>query len=134
MQGAWPSKLGFELVAFEAFRAGDQDFSPQITRSAALKPDAIYVAGATGDGIKVVSQIREAGIEKRRSPATARSRIRSTGTAPRASVKGDYTWLGQDLSSPTAQLKKFLDSYNKRFTQQEATRFSTYGYDSVMAP
>ena len=30
-----------------------------------LKPDAIYVAATTGDGIKVVSQIREAGIDKR---------------------------------------------------------------------
>ena len=60
----WPGKLGYEIVAFEAFRAGDQDFSPQITKIRSLKPDAIYVAGATGDGIKVVSQIREAGIDK----------------------------------------------------------------------
>ena len=58
-------KLGYEIVAFEAFRAGDQDFSPQISKIRSLSPDAIYVAAATGDGIKVVSQIREAGIDKR---------------------------------------------------------------------
>jgi branched-chain amino acid transport system substrate-binding protein len=46
-------------------------------------------------------------------------------------VKGDFTWLAQDLSSPTAQLKGFLDKYNARFPQQEATSFSTFGYDSV---
>ena len=57
-------KFGYEIVAYEAFRANDQDFSPQITKIRSVKPDAIYVAGATGDGIKVVSQIREAGIDK----------------------------------------------------------------------
>src|SRR5215831_17059996 len=88
--------LGYEIVAYEAFRANDQDFSPQISKIRSLKPDAIYVAAATGDGIK-----------------------------------GDYTWLAQDLSSPTAQLKTFLDKYNAKFTQQEATSFSTFGYDSV---
>ena len=97
------SKIGYEIVAFEAFRAGDQDFSPQITKIRSLKPDAIYVAAATGDGIKVVSQIREAGIDKR---ADHRLRLvpgsRSTGTAPRGVVKGDYTWLAQDLTSPSA--------------------------------
>ena len=36
-------------------------------------------------------------------------------------------------SFPSAPLKTFLDKYNARFTQQEATSFSTYGYDSVMA-
>jgi ABC-type branched-subunit amino acid transport system substrate-binding protein len=36
-----PAKLGYELVAFEAFRMGDQDFSPQITKIRSLKPDAI---------------------------------------------------------------------------------------------
>src|SRR5262249_4855102 len=58
-------KLGYDLVAYEAFRAGDQDFSPQITKIRSVKPDAIYVAGATGDGIKVTSQIREAGLGPR---------------------------------------------------------------------
>jgi ABC-type branched-subunit amino acid transport system substrate-binding protein len=49
----------------------------------------------------------------------------------KGAVKGDYTWLAQDLSSPTAQLKTFLDSYNAKFTRAEATSFSTFGYDSV---
>ena len=49
-------------------------------------------------------------------------------------MKGDYTWLAQDLTSPTAPLKTFLDKYNARFPQQEATSFSTFGYDSVDGP
>jgi branched-chain amino acid transport system substrate-binding protein len=125
-------KLGYELVAFEAFRAGDQDFSPQITKIRSLKPDAIYVAGATGDGIKVTSQIREAGLDQRLITGFGSFQDPVYWDGTKGVVKGDYTWLAQDLNGPTAPVKGFLDKYNARFPQQEATSFSTYGYDSVM--
>jgi branched-chain amino acid transport system substrate-binding protein len=124
-------KFGYDLVAFEAFRAGDQDFSPQITKIRSLKPDAIYVAAATGDGIKVTSQIREAGLEQRLITGYGSFQDPVYWDGTKGVVKGDYTWLAQDLNGPTALLKGFLDKYNARF-QQEATSFSTYGYDSVM--
>jgi branched-chain amino acid transport system substrate-binding protein len=124
-------KLGYEVVAFEAFRANDQDFSPQIAKIRSLRPDAIYVAGATGDGIKVVSQIRESGIDKPLITGFGSFQDPVYWDGTKGGVKGDFTWLAQDLSSPTAQLKGFLDKYNARFPQQEATSFSTFGYDSV---
>ena len=126
-------KVGYEVVAFEAFRAGDQDFSPQISKIRSLRPDAIYVAAATGDGIKVVSQIREAGIDKRLITGFGSFQDPVYWDGTKGGVKGDYTWLAQDLSSPTGQLRGFLDKYNTRFPQQEATSFSTFGYDSVQA-
>lgn len=123
--------LGFEVVAYEAFRANDQDFSPQISNIRSKKPDAIYVAAATGDGIKVVSQIREAGIDKPLLTGYGSFQDPVYWDGTKGAVKGDYTWLAQDLSSPTGQLKGFLEKYNARFPQQEATSFSTFGYDSV---
>jgi branched-chain amino acid transport system substrate-binding protein len=125
-------KLGYELVAFEAFRANDQDFSPQIAKIRSLRPDAIYVAGATGDGIKVVSQIRESGIDKPLITGFGSFQDPVYWDGTKGAVKGDYTWLAQDLSSPSGSLKPFLEKYNARFTQQEATSFSTFGYDSVV--
>jgi branched-chain amino acid transport system substrate-binding protein len=124
--------LGYEVVAYEAFRANDQDFSPQIAKIRSLRPDAIYVAGATGDGIKVVLQIREAGIDKPLITGFGSFQDPVYWDGTKGGVKGDYTWLAQDLSAPSTQLKPFLDKYNARFTQQEATSFSTFGYDSVM--
>src|SRR5262247_2538173 len=123
--------LGYEIVAYEAFRANDQDFSPQISKIRSVKPDAIYVAAATGDGIKVVSQIREAGIDRPLMTGYGSFQDPVYWDGTKGAVKGDYTWLAQDLSSPTAQLKGFLDKYNARFPQQEATSFSTFGYDSI---
>src|SRR6185312_683533 len=124
--------VGYEVVAFEAFRAGDQDFSPQIAKIRSLRPDAIYVAAATGDGIKVVSQIREAGIDKRLITGYGSFQDPVYWDGTKGAVKGDFTWLAQDLSAPSTQLKPFLEKYNARFPQQEATSFSTFGYDSVM--
>jgi branched-chain amino acid transport system substrate-binding protein len=123
--------LGYEIVAYEAFRANDQDFSPQISKIRSVKPDAIYVAAATGDGIKVVSQIRDAGIDRPLMTGYGSFQDPVYWDGTRGGVKGDYTWLAQDLSSPTQQLRTFLDKYNTKFTQQEATSFSTFGYDSV---
>ena len=125
-------QLGFEIVAFEAFRANDQDFSPQISKIRSLKPDAIYVAAATGDGIKVVSQIREAGIDKRLITGFGSFQDPVYWDGTKGGVKDDYTWLAQDLASPTGQLKGFLEKYKPRFPQKEATSFSTFGYDSVL--
>ena len=123
--------LGYEIVAYEAFRANDQDFSPQISKIRSVKPDAIYVAAATGDGVKVVSQIREAGIDRPLLTGYGSFQDPVYWDGTKGAVKGDYTWLAQDLSSPTAQLKAFLDKYNAKFTQQAATSFSTFGYDSI---
>ena len=123
--------LGYEIVAYEAFRANDQDFSPQISKIRSVKPDAIYVAAATGDGIKVVTQIRDAGIDRPLMTGYGSFQDPVYWDGTKGSVKGDYTWLAQDLSSPTQQLRTFLDKYNTKFTQQEATSFSTFGYDSV---
>jgi branched-chain amino acid transport system substrate-binding protein len=126
------AKLGYEVVAFEAFRANDQDFSPQIAKIRSLRPDAIYVAAATGDGIKVVSQIRESGIDKPLVTGFGSFQDPVYWDGTKGAVKGDFTWLAQDLSAPSTQLKPFLEKYNARFPQQEATSFSTFGYDSVM--
>src|SRR5215510_6901114 len=123
--------LGYEIVAYEAFRANDQDFSPQISKIRSVKPDAIYVAAATGDGIKVVTQIRDAGIDRPLMTGYGSFQDPVYWDGTKGSVKGDYTWLAQDLSSPTQQLRTFLDKYDAKSTQQEATSFSTFGVDRV---
>lgn len=126
-------EIGYEIVAYEAFRSGDQDFSPQIAKIRSARPDAIYVAAATGDGVKVASQIREAGIGKPMLTGYGSFHDPVYWDGTRGQISGCYTWLAQDLNAPTPQLKSFLDRYNARFPQQEATSFSAYGYDSVAA-
>lgn len=127
---AMAGKLGYEVVSYEAFRAGDQDFSPQIATIRASRPDAVYVAGATGDGVKVASQIREAGITKPMLTGFGSFQDPVYWDGTKGQVKGDYTWLAQDLQAPSPVLKAFLERYRVKF-QQEATSFSSYGADAV---
>ena len=55
--------LGYDLVTDLAFSSGLQDFSPQIARIKNAKPDAIFVAAATGDGVRLTAQLRAAGLD-----------------------------------------------------------------------
>jgi len=126
------SKLGYELVANEAFRANDQDFSPQISKIKSAKPDALYVAAATGDGVKVVTQIRGAGLDLPMITGYGSFQDPVYWDGTMGGVKDGYTWLAQDLKTASGKLKEWLDAYNKQF-KNEATSFSTYGYDSVYA-
>jgi branched-chain amino acid transport system substrate-binding protein len=125
-------ELGYEVVAFEAFRAGDQDFSAQLATIRSRKPDAMFVAAATGDGVKVSSQIREAGftVPMMTGFGSFQDPVYWDGT--HGEIKGCYTWLAQDLASPTPLVKSFVDRYKAKFSQ-EATSFSTYGTDALFA-
>ena len=123
-------KLGYEMVVNDAFRANDQDFSPQIAKIKNAKPDAIYVAAATGDGVKLVTQLRAAGLDMPLITGYGSFQDPVYWDGTKGGVKDGYTWLAQDLSAASGALKQFLDSYNKQF-KNEATSFSTYGYDAV---
>ena len=130
---AFATELGYRISADEAFRSGDQDFSAQISKIRSTRPDAVYVAAATGDGVKVSTQVREAGIDKPMLTGYGSFHDPVYWDGTKGLITGCYTWLAQDLNAPTPQLKSFLDRYNKKFPQQEATSFSSYGYDAVIA-
>lgn len=122
-------ELGYELVADEAFRSNDQDFSAQIAKIRAAKPDVIHVAAATGDGVKVASQLRGAGLTMALTTGTGSFYDPVYWDGTNGGIKGCYTWLSTDLASPSPVVKKFLDDY-KRFPL-EATYISVLGYDTV---
>src|SRR5262249_3745381 len=117
--------------ADEAFRAGDQDFSAQISKIRSVKPDMIYVAAATGDGVKVTSQIRGGGLDQplMSSSGSFQDPVYWDGT--NGEIKGGYTWLAQDLGSASGKLKDWLERFKARKFELEPTSYSTYGFDGV---
>lgn len=125
-------EIGYEVVAYESYRSGDQDFSPQLTKIRAAKPDAVFVAASTGDGVRVVTQMRESGIK---APlftgyGVLVDPVYWDGT--KGGIDGGYTWVDQDLKRAGGVLKDWLDRYNAKFSL-EATSYSIYGYDAVYA-
>ncbi len=125
-------ELGFEVVAFEAFRAGDQDFSSQLATVRSQKPDALFIAAATGDGVKLASQVRELGLSAPMMTGFGSFQDPVYWDGTRGVIKDCFTWLAQDLASPTPAVKAFKDGYLQTF-KQEATSFATYGADAVWA-
>src|SRR3981081_913786 len=83
-------ELGYEVVAFEAFRAGGRDFAPPPPPLRGRKPAAIFVAAATGDGVKVASQVREAGFTV--PMMTGFGSVQAPGSSD-ASHRGWTRWL-----------------------------------------
>jgi branched-chain amino acid transport system substrate-binding protein len=122
-------ELGYELVADEAFRSNDQDFSAQISKNKAANPDIIHVAAATGDGVKVVTQLRGSGLTAPLTTGTGSFYDPVYWDGTNGVIKDSYTWLSTDLASPAPAVQKFLEDY-KRFPQA-ATYISVLGYDTV---
>jgi branched-chain amino acid transport system substrate-binding protein len=126
------AKLGYDIVADEAFTSGTQDLSAQITKVKAANPDALFLASTTGDGIKVVPQIRAAGIDLPLMTGYGAFQDPLYWNGTNGAIKGCFTWLAQDLAGATGVLRKWVDDYNAKF-EMKATSFSTYGYDAIMA-
>ncbi len=124
-------ELGYDIVADEAFSSGSQDFSAQISKIEDAKPDAMFVASTTGDGVKVVPQIRAAGIDVPLMTGYGAFQDPLYWNGTNGAIKGCYTWLAQDLGGASGALRTWLDAYNAKF-QLKATSFSTYGYDAIM--
>jgi branched-chain amino acid transport system substrate-binding protein len=122
--------IGYEVVSFDAFRTGDQDFSPQIATLRNAKPDAIFVAAATGDGVKIVPQIREAGIDKPLLTGSGSFQDPVYWNGTKGQIKDCYTWISLDLQQPSAALKSFLDAYRKLYGQDAASTCA-YGADAM---
>ena len=128
---AMKGKLGYDLVVDEAFSTGIQDFSPQISRIKAAKPDAIFCAAATGDGVRLTAQIRAAGLDVPLMTGYGAFDDPTYWNGSKGAIKGGYTWLAQDLAGSTGALRAWFDDYNKSY-KLPPTSFSTYGYDSIM--
>jgi branched-chain amino acid transport system substrate-binding protein len=55
-------QLGGEILLTESYVSSDNDFSAQLTKIAAVKPDAIYVPGYYTQAGQIAQQARRAGI------------------------------------------------------------------------
>jgi branched-chain amino acid transport system substrate-binding protein len=123
-------QLGYEIVAYEACRTNDQDFSAQIARLKEGKPDLIFISAQHATAAQIVRQCRSAGLK---TPVLTGYGAISYGTVWDASdggVVGSYTWLGVDVASATGKLKDWVDKYNATFSQ-EATSEAVYAYDAI---
>ncbi len=126
------SELGYQIVADEAYKSGDQDFSAQITKVRFSNADALFLAASPGDGAKAASQIAEAGLNLPMMTGFGAFQDVVYWDNSGGAIKNGYTWIAQDLEHASGPLDSWTKAYNEKH-KLKATIQSTFGYDSVYA-
>jgi branched-chain amino acid transport system substrate-binding protein len=126
--------VGYDIVAFEAFRAGDNDFRPQLSKIKAVKPDWIGIYGATPELAKVVNQMAELGVKAEMLTGFGTFNDPVAWDLTEGKVKGGYSWSAyfalEDPARP--EVGKMVQAYKKEYGH-DPTLYSFYGWDAVHA-
>jgi branched-chain amino acid transport system substrate-binding protein len=124
--------VGYNIVAFEAFRAGDNDFRPQLSKIKAVKPDWIGIYGATPELAKVVNQMAELGVKAEMLTGFGTFNDPVAWDLTEGKVKGGYSWSAyfalEDPSRP--EVGRMVQAYKKEYGH-DPTLYSFYGWDAV---
>jgi len=125
-------EIGYDVAAFEAFRAGDNDFRPQLSKIKASKADAIGIYGATPELAKVVNQMAELGIKANIVTGFGTFNDPVVWDLTEGKVKGGYSWSAyfalEDPARP--DIAKMVQIYKKEYGH-DPTLYSFYGWDAL---
>jgi branched-chain amino acid transport system substrate-binding protein len=130
------------LAGFKAFFKGEiadevyvplnqLDFSPELSRIAAAKPDAIYVFLPGGMGVNFVKQFRQAGLANDVKFLSAFTVDESTLPAQQDAALGFFGGANWAPDLDTPQNKAFVAAYEKEFNAVPAT-YAFQAYDAAL--
>ena len=118
---------GVEVLTSEIFQSGDTDFSTQLTRIKALKPDAIFVSALPPEKPGILIQAHELGISV---PFIVSSLTSVEVEAAGAAAEGAITFIGWLSTDDTPGNQAFVQNYRATFGM-EPNVFATTSYASV---
>jgi len=120
---------GLETVTVETFADKDTDFSAQLTKIAALKPDAIIISSLYQEAALILKKAREIGItipvigsNGFNSPQL----IKLAGSAAEGAVVASPWYPGKEDEKVKSFVAAFKAKYNK-----EPDQFSAQAYDAL---
>ncbi|HHW14720.1 MAG TPA: ABC transporter substrate-binding protein [Firmicutes bacterium] len=122
-------KLGGKIVADEKWSSGDQDFSAQLTKIKAAKPDAIYVGSYYADVAQISRQARQLGIEV---PFLGGDGFDSPDLFKlgQSAVVGHYFTNHYSPETPSKAAQAFLKAYEAKY-HEKPDAFAALGYDAA---
>jgi branched-chain amino acid transport system substrate-binding protein len=125
-------EIGYDVAAFEAFRAGDNDFRPQLSKIKATKAEWIGIYGATPELAKVVNQMAELGLKASIVTGFGTFNDPVAWDLTEGKVKGGYSWSAYfALEDPSrAEIAKMVQVYKKEYGH-DPTLYSFYGWDAL---
>ena len=119
--------VGRELTTWP----GQLDFSAELSKAAAAKPDAIFAFYPGGAGIQFVTQYVQKGLKGQIPLYTAFTIDELSLPLQKENalgVPGAQQWVN-DL--PNAENKKFVEDYRKKFTGLRPTFYGAQSYDAA---
>jgi len=120
---------GIEIIAVETFADKNTDFSAQLTKIAALKPDAVVVAGLYQEGALILKKAREIGITVPvigNNGFNSPQLIKSAGVAAEGAVVASPWYPGKD----DVKVKNFIAAYKAKYNK-EPDQFAAQAYDAL---
>ncbi|MDM0082237.1 ABC transporter substrate-binding protein [Variovorax sp. J31P179] len=112
---------GMALAAEAGYKVGDIDFSSQVARMRAAGVDLIVGATTTRETIAVAAEVKKLGWSGVNVLTASPGRAGTTLSIGKASVEGLYGIGGWRITPASAQgpaLKRWSDSYRKRFNME----------------
>lgn len=110
---------------------GHLDYSSELTKIAAAKPDAVYVFLPGGMGVNFVKQFRQAGLADKTVFLSAFTVDESTLPAQQDAALGFFAGANWAPNLDNAANKKFVADYEKEFGAVPAT-YAFQAYDAAL--
>ncbi|HWE63164.1 MAG TPA: ABC transporter substrate-binding protein [Chloroflexota bacterium] len=125
------TRLGLSIVATETYATGAQDFSAQLGRIKAAKPDAILVAALAQEGVLILKQRRRAGIAAGVHIIGANG-LNTPAVIAGAGAAAEGTIVGTAYNSggTTPRNRRFIAAYTNRYHHAPDV-FAAEGYDGL---
>jgi len=128
------NQVGFEIVAYEAFRVNDTDFRAQLTTIKGTTPEWLGVYAANTEGSKIINQMDELGLLGKVNIFSGYGVFQDPTYWDLANgkLKGAVNWaVAFNLASSDPLMQKVVADY-KSFPE-EPTIYSVYGYQALQA-
>lgn len=126
-------KEGIRILASETFQKGDVDYSAQLTKIKAAKPDAIVISALAEEVANIVRQARQLGIPKSTIFIASNSAINPkfseiAGPAGEGLLAGAGWFVG----FPGPSNKAFVEAYRQKYGVDPDT-YAAYEYTAFLA-
>jgi branched-chain amino acid transport system substrate-binding protein len=110
----YADEMGIEVKAVESYNTGDTDFSVQLTKIAATKPDAVLVWGFYSEGALILKQAKQYGIDVPFMGGTGWASPMLVELAKEA-AEGIYFSTPFSPSNPAENVQSYVKKYEEKF-------------------
>lgn len=121
--------LGLSVVGEEAYKKGDQDYTPQLTKLKGAAPEAMFIAGYYPEGALIADQAKKIGLNVAKMGADGFDNLDYVKLGGAAA---DNTYLTAPFLVETAgaDAKKFIDAFKAKY-KRDVDWMSANAYDAA---